>query len=226
MEPGFTSKNYAISKDGKQIVFAKKDQNGISHLWIALADRRSPPRQVPSTSSDDSPSFLPDGDVIFRAIEGGGAFLYRSRPDGTNRRKVVPDPIFDFFGTSPDGRWAVAQAKAPDDQHQHYFVAFPAEGGQAVRLSNSLVLMGWNTNGFHFYLTFGASGFRNSYVLPVLPARGLPDLSAEGVLGGDDLKTIPRVQTIPHAVDSMISADSYSYTRQTTRRNIYRIPLP
>jgi predicted phage-related endonuclease len=35
VESRFTSGNYAVSRDEKRIVFAKKRQNGISHLWLA-----------------------------------------------------------------------------------------------------------------------------------------------------------------------------------------------
>jgi hypothetical protein len=226
VEPGgiTNSMNYAVSKDGKQIAFAKKDEHDVSHLWLATTDHRSSPRQVPSTANEDFPFFLPQGDVIFRSIENGRNFLYRMRPDGSGRQKIDPEPIFDFIATSPDGRWAVVQTKGPDEQHPYSVIAYPVEGGQSVRLCNSLCWGGWNTGGKFFYLMFG--GDQHTYVLPVSASRGLPDLPAKGVVGGADLKTINIVAVIPHHFHSATGLDSYSYTEESTQRNIYRIPLP
>ena len=53
----------------------------------SLPGRRSSPVQISSTAVEDSPYFLPDGELIFRAIEGGSNFLYRMKADGTGRRK-------------------------------------------------------------------------------------------------------------------------------------------
>jgi hypothetical protein len=216
--------NYAISEDGKEIAFAKKDQNDISHLWLAATDHRSAPRQILSTENEDSPFFLPDGDLIFRSIESGLNFLYRMRSDGSGRHKIDPDPIFDFFATSPDGRWAAIQTKGPDDAHPYSVVAYPVAGGQSVRLCNSLCWGVWDIHGRFFYLMFG--GDPSTYVLPVSTARGLPDLPAEGVVGGADLRAIDKVTVIPHHLDSASGPDSYSYTQSNTQRNIYRIPIP
>jgi hypothetical protein len=217
-------RNYALSKDGKQIAFVKKVENDISHLWLASTDHRSSPRQIPSSEDEDSPFFLPQGDVIFRSTDNGRNFLYRMRTDGSGRRKIDPEPIFDFFATSPDGRWAAIQTKGPDNEHAYSVVAYPVEGGHSVRLCNSLCWGGWDTTGKFFYLMFG--GDQNTYVLPVSAARGLPDLPAEGVVGGADLKSISKGTVIPRHVDSGTGPDSYSYTQGTTQRNIYRIPLP
>jgi hypothetical protein len=69
---------------------------GISHLWLGATDHRSAPREIPSSENEDSPFFLPNGDLIFRVGEGNLNFVYRMKQDGTARNKVVADPIFDL----------------------------------------------------------------------------------------------------------------------------------
>jgi uncharacterized protein YbaR (Trm112 family) len=86
-----------------------------------------------ASALEDSPAFLPDGDLLFRAIEGETNFLYRMHADGSDRRKIGSDRIFDFVTLSPDGRWAVVQAPDPNEAHAYAMLALPVEGGPPVR---------------------------------------------------------------------------------------------
>jgi eukaryotic-like serine/threonine-protein kinase len=222
----FTAGDYAISPDEHRVAFSMKDQRGTSHLWVAPLNHRSSPQQLASPTSEDSPFFLPDGDLAFRAIEGGLNFLYRMHPDGTGRRKIIPDAILDLVAVSPDGRWAVTEVKSQDEEHTTAIMAYSLDGAPAVRLCNSLCLVGWDTQGKFLGLQFLNSGDGNTYVIPVSPARGLPNLPPNGVTDAKDLKADKKILVIPHAVESAVSPALYSFSRQTTRRNIYRIPLP
>ena len=56
-------------------------------------NRRSSPVHLASTATEDSPFFLPNGELVFRAIEGGSNFLYRMKGDGSDRRKIIPGRI-------------------------------------------------------------------------------------------------------------------------------------
>jgi hypothetical protein len=203
-----------------------KDQHGTSHLWVAPLNRRSSPQQLPSPASEDSPFFLPDGDLAFRATEGGLNFLYRMHPDGSGRRKIIPDAILDLGAISPDGRWVLTEAKSQDEEHTSAIMAYSLDGAPAVRLCNSLCVAGWDTQGKFFGLQFPNAGDANTYVIPVSPARGLPNLPPNGVTDGKDLKGDKKVLVIPHGIESAVSPTLYSFTRETIRRNIYRIPLP
>jgi Tol biopolymer transport system component len=223
--PGSTMEYYAVSHDGKQVAFSIKDQNGISHLWLSPTDHRSSPRQLASATSQDSPLFLPSGDLVLRSTEDGQNFLYRTSQDGTERRKIAPNPILDVFSISPDGRWVVASAKGTDDEHPYATAAYPLDGGPSLRLCNSYCGGRWDISGKFFFLTLPASGDLNTYMLPV-SARGIPNFPAGGITTGADLKTDKRVLGIPRQIESAVGPNHYSYTRQNTRRNIYRIPLP
>ena len=66
----------------------------------------------------------------------------------------------------------------------------------------------------------------NTYVVPVNPARGIPDLPPGGFTAGAELKADKRVVVVPQLIDAAVGPTNYAYTRQNTRRNIYRIPLP
>lgn len=218
--------NYALSQDQRRIAFTMKDQHGISHLWVAPLDRRSSPQQLSSANSEDSPLFLPDGDLVFRATEGGLNFVYRMRPDGSDRRKVISDPILDLFAASPDGKWIIASTKGQNDEHPYPAMALSLESSKMVPLCTSLCAGRWDTQGNFLYLQFGVSSDTNTYMMPVLPARGLPTLPPSGIAAGNDLKNDKRVVVISQRLESAVSPNLYSYTRETTRRNIYRIPLP
>ena len=76
------------------------------------------------------------------------------------------------------------------------------------------------------HLTFPATGDLNTYMLPVSTARGIPNFPAGGITTGADLKADKRVLVIQKEIESAAGPNYYSYTRQNTRRNIYRIPLP
>jgi len=92
--------DYSVSHDDKQVAFSLKDQNGVSHVWLSPTDHRSSPRELASAAGQDSPRFLPNGDLLLRSTEDGQNFLYRISQDGTQRRKITPDPILDLRSAS------------------------------------------------------------------------------------------------------------------------------
>jgi len=225
LQPGSDIDYYSVSHNGKQVAFSMTDQKGFSHLWIAPTDHRSSPREIMSAAGQDSPVILPNGDLVFRVMEDGQRFIYRSKDDGSERRKIVPDPILDAYSISPDGRWLVGPFKGEDEEHQAIFMAYPLDGGAPVPVCNSLCSAGWDINGRFFYFSFPASSSGSTYALPV-PDRGIPDFPPGGVSVGDDLKAYKGLVMISQPqIDSAAGPNRYSYTRHETRRNIYRIPL-
>jgi len=225
--PGSTMEDYSVSHDDKQVAFSLKDQNGVSHVWLSPTDHRSSPRELASAAGQDSPRFLPNGDLVLRSTEDGQNFLYRISQDGTQRRKITPDPILDLRSASPDGRWVVASTRQTDDEQSVATFAYPLDGGPPVRVCKSFTLFcggSWDVGGRFFYLGFGSSD-ENTYALPVNPARGIPNFPSGGVTGAD-LKADKRVVVIPQEIESAVRPNYYSYTRHNIRRNIYRVPLP
>lgn len=223
--PGYSMDDYSVSRDGKQVAFATADESGRYSLWVAPTDHRSSPRHIVSSASEDSPVFLPNGDLVFRSIEGGTNFLYRMHADGSDRRKVSPDHILDFFVLSSDGRWAVVQAPDPNAEHTSTMFALPVGGGSPVRLCINACLPKWDARGDFMFISFHEQSDSHSYALPIQSGSGLPDMPSTVIAGIDDLKKLKSAVVVPHIVDSAFSTSLYVYTVHSTHRNLYRIPL-
>lgn len=223
--PGYTMHDFDVCANGKELAFSKADENGHSKLWVLPLNRRSSPRQVSSTTIDDSVHCLPDGDLLFRAIEGESNFLERMHADGSGRQKVSPSHIFDFINVSPNGKWALVQAGGGGEENPAAVTAFPVEGGDPVRLCLNLCIPGWDVQGESMYMQFFVATDQNTYVLRLRQAGGLPELPTKVALDGEILKQMKPVAVIPHLVDSAVSTSIYAYTVNSTRRNLYRVPL-
>lgn len=222
---GVGTQHYALSHDGTEIAFSMQDKSGQSNVWIAPTDGRSAPRQIESKTSEDCPFFLPNGDLVFRAAEGEENFLYRVKSDGTGRRKISDEPIFDFYGVSPDGRWALAVIRGSDNSRPYSVVAFPIDGGQTVPVCLGLCPAIWDRSGKSLYLYFPNSGDKNTYILP-LQHTGLPILPPAGISSSEELSSLKVPVVAQKVFESGGTPLLYAYTRSTVRRNLYRLPLP
>lgn len=222
---GYPMENYSVSQDGKEVAFVMTDQSGRASLWIAPTSRRSSPVHLSSAAVEDSPFFLPDGDLVFRAIEGGSNFLYRMKTDGTGRRKVTPERILDFTAVSPDGRWLVASSPGSDEDHPVLFRSFAADGSAVVPLCVRYCVFSWDTTGRSVYLSFPNQN-RGSYSIPVIHELGLPKMPSAGFAGIEDVPNAKTNAVIPWLVESAVSQSVYAYSRISTRRNLYRVRLP
>ncbi|HXY08614.1 MAG TPA: protein kinase, partial [Terriglobales bacterium] len=221
---GFNTRNYAVSRDGKQVALVRQDRDGVSHIWVGTTDRRSSPREIPSAVSEDCPFYLPNGDLVFRRREAGHNFVYRMKTDGSARSKIISDSIDDLFSVSPDGAWLVAQSKGPDAKNPYSVVAYSLDASQRVRLCNVFCSADWSPSGLLFYLRL-TGGDSATYVFPLRPGHDLPALPPEGLFGPEGFKTYTGTSTIPRFIDSAINPMEYAYTVNSVRRNIYRIPV-
>jgi len=226
--PGNSMQDYSVSRDGTEVAFTETDQSSRSNLWVAPAGRRSAPVRIPSAVAEDSPFFLPDGDLVFRAVEGGSNFLYRMKIDGSVRQKITPERILDINGVSPDGRWVVVGTPGSEEEHtKSGIVAFAVDGTSEVKVSDAYCLLNWDTSGKFVYLNFpDQRGSSDSYALPVMRDSGLPKLPPTAAERIEDFGNPKTITTIPWPVESAVSPSVYAYTRESTRRNLYRIPLP
>jgi hypothetical protein len=223
--PGYVMQDYSVSADGKEAVFAKADANGHTGLWAVALNHRSAPRHLESSAIEDSPRFLPNGDVIFRSIEGGIDFLYRMRTDGSQRQKISPKRIFDLFDASPNGQWAVVLSEGSDEEKSPTVMAVPVEGGAPVRICSIACVAGWSVHGEYMFLNFYQLENQNTYLLPLGAPGGIADLAAIGNESTETLKKLKTMAVIPHRAYSIVSKSLYAYTLQNTQRNLYRIPL-
>ena len=219
--------DFDISRDGKQVAFPVTDKSGLSNLWVAPTDHSSSPRHIVSLAIEDDPNFLPDGDLLFRATEGGANFLYQMHADGSDRRKVSAEHIFDFRNASPDGRWAVAHTQATDrtGESPYSVFAFPVQGGSPVRLCTNNCIPMWDAHGEFMYISSHVQADPITYALPIRRDLGLPDLPATIISGTEDLGRLKSAVVIPHIVDEAFSPSLYVYSVESAHRNLYRVLL-
>ena len=215
---------YSVSRDGKEVAFVTKDQSGRSAVWVAPTSRRSSPVRISSGAVEDSAFFLPDGDLIFRAVEGGSNFLYRMKPDGTNRRKITSERILDIESVSPDGRWVIAGAPNADEENTAAARAFAVDGGVSLPVCVGYCEVSWDITGKYFFVSFVAERV-GSYATPVMHDQGLPKLPPGGLSLTEEFINAKTTLTVPWFVQSAVSSSLYAYTRENTRRNLYRVPL-
>ena len=225
--PGYSMEGYAVSRDGKEVAFAISDPSGHSSLWVAATDHRSSPKRISlaGTETEDSPFFLPNGDLIFRAIESGSNFLYRMKADGSGRQKISSQRIFDAKSVSPDGRWVIASTPVAGEEHTAEATAFAVDGHATVPLCPGYCFTTWNTAGTVMFLYF-PSLFKGTYPIAVKHDTGLPTLPPSGFRRLEDLANAKTTAVIPRQVDSIVSSSLYAYTQENARRNLYRVPLP
>ena len=222
--PGYSISAYSVSVDGREVAFEMEDQNGRSSLWVAPTSRRSSPVRISSSGNDDFPIFLPDGELVFRSVENGTNFLYRTKADGTSRRKVIPGRVFDVYSASSDGRWIVASTPGPDQEHTAQLSVIAADGSATVPLCLGYCQVSWDVTGKFMYVYFDA--LRNAtFPLPLQHDSGLPILPPAGIERIEDFTNAKSATAIPRLLDSAISPSVYAYSVRNTRRNLYRIPL-
>ncbi len=223
--PGYAmEEGFSISRDGKYVAFSLQDRSGHSTLWIAPTNRRSSPMKLTTGGNEDAPFFLPDGDLIFRSVEAGGNFVYRMKPDGSDRRKLLPQPVLDLISVSPDGRWLLFAAASNVDEPPVITQAFPLNGGPTVTLCSGYCGGMWDGSGKFFYFFFEAITSQ-VYILPTSSGTGLPKAPPQGIAGMEDVRAAKPIATISDEVTSALNPSTYVYVRRNTRRNLYRIPL-
>jgi len=215
--------SYDVSPDGRRVVLTLADAEHRFRLWLAPIDRSAPPSQIPGVEGHQ-PVFGPPGEIVFRANEGNRRFLYRVREDGRELRKAIGQPA-DLIGVSPDGRSLMAWA---DGQGA---TVYPLEGGAPVRVWGRDARLRWSSDGRSLFMSLSSTAGTlysagRTYVIPLEPDRLLPTIPPEGFQAEAEIAALPGVQIIEAAdVAPGPTASVYAFSRETTQRNLYRIPL-
>jgi len=222
--PGQLVTGYDISRDDRVVAAVQGPQGG-SSIWVAWLDGHEPPRPVPDAEGDN-PRFGPDGGIQFRHQEEKTAFLYRIRPDGTNRERLN-EVMNTVFGTvSPDGKWLSSTSR---DNSQ--MSLFSVNGEIPLLPYSSTSRMRWTLDGTRAYLSIqygqaSAFGTGRTYVLPLAKGSVLPAIPDGGFRDEQQLAAAPGVEILPYGDVTLASAPGvYAFSRVTTTRNLYRIPL-
>jgi hypothetical protein len=220
LAPGIEVFDYDISPDGDQVVMEAKDHDGRFRLWLTPIDGRSQPRRIPNVEGRQ-PRFGPDGEVFFR----NSGFAYRVREDGTGMRKAIDEPVLLLNGISPDGRWLVAWSPLRDENAVAY-QAFSLQGGQApIEIARDIV-WNWSPDGRWLSISDGPIAPGRSYIVAVSPGSVLPRLPAGGLRSEGQIAQLPGARRVETVAIPGPAQGVYAFYRDTTQRNLYRIPLP
>jgi Tol biopolymer transport system component len=237
---GFQAISYDVSADGRDVVMQIAGPDGKPELWLAPLDHSSAPRQIPNVEGG-SPLFLPDGDILFRHVEGDPTingttgFIYRVRRDGTGLKKVLEQPVLISIQLSPDGKWLMAWAPlastgSPSTQ------LFPLDGGSPVEIGN-LATLTWPLDNSSICIYSGLSRLLPDGRVYIVPVRngGIPTVPAGGFQSQEEVARLPEARRIdiaaaPGDVTGTITfgptSNVYAYYRGRVQRNLYRIPIP
>jgi serine/threonine protein kinase/Tol biopolymer transport system component len=223
LAPGFQAVAYDISRDGRQVVMEAEDRYGKPRLWLTSLERQGPPQPIPNVEGRQ-PKFG-SSEIFFLGTDGTDGFAYRVRPDGTGMRRVVEQPFLMLGAVSPDSRWIVGWAR-PRADGQPATYAFPLAGGPPVRISENISLQ-WSPNGDSMSLSQIRFAEGRTYIVPLPSGEAFPPIPAGGFSSEDELAGLSgsRRADILNAVPGL-SLDVYAFSRATTQRNLYRIPIP
>ena len=220
--PDILVSDYDVSPDGAEVVFSAADAQGRSHLWLASLNFEFPPRQFVSAVNEDQPRWDSSGYIYFRAAEGSLNFLYRMKQDGSEREKLLPDPIFDLQVISPDSRWAiVAQGKGQAGR----ILASPLHGGTPVIVCNGYCRTQWTADGKSFGVIMGTTVGTETLLAPVSSATNLPSLPSAGIASSADMHSIPGARVVDGAILGGPKPGLSASLHQDVHRNLYRVAL-
>ena len=232
---GVNAMAYDISADGRRIVAAELDRAGHRRLWLIPLDRQSAPTPIPNVEGDD-PRFGPPGEVFFRRYERDLAYPYRVHLDGTGLQKVSENPIAGIQGLSPDFQWLVV--RAAEQEVSSSVMALSLAGKQRLRITaphassrldesnvkwsrdgKLLLILSPNTPNFG-----GSTG--KAFFLPVPAGQVFPPIPLAGFHSEAEVGQSPGTRVVDFFdVAPGPAPDVYAFSRETTQRNLYRIPL-
>lgn len=216
--------DYDVSSDGSKVVFSAADAENRSHLWLASLDPGSSARRFVSSVNEDEPHWDSAGFIYFRAAEGKFNFLYRMRPDGSGRVRLLPDPVLDIQGISPDGRWALA-AQAHSHGPTALLLASPLDGGRPAIVCPGYCVAQWTPDGKTFSVVISTMAGTETLVAPVSQATSLPRLPPGGILTQADLQNISGAKVVNGAILLGPLPGLSASLHPEVHRNLYRVAL-
>jgi hypothetical protein len=145
--------------------------------------------------------------------------------DGTREEKVSPEPIDYAFSISPDERFALVRRTLNSEDNWVDAEAVPLSGGPWVRLCSGWCQADWSRDGkvMYFY-TMSFTGNARTYVVLLPLGSDLPKLPASGFQSEKELRTV-ATQVLEGNVSPGPDSSGYTFSKGTSHRNLYRIPL-
>ena len=227
--PGIAVANFALSPDDKRVIYDARGPDGKHRLWLASLDHRFAPRQLDSGSGESEPIYAPSGKIYFGASQGDTEYLYRMSEDGSQREKILTEPITGLAAVSPDERYVVVGRVIKGEDSPAAMEAVSLAGGPAVRLCSTWCAIDWTRDGKALYFSLlSKKGYWDwrTYVIPMPHGGGLPSFPAKGVKFDADLPNRATLHVLDAAVSPGPDASVYCFGKNTSHWNLYRIPVP
>ncbi len=223
--PGIPVAYFAVSPDARKVVFETIDANGQHHLWLSSTEHRFAPRQIRSGDRQFVPQYSPSGRIYYVASAGGHAYLYRIKDDGTQEEKVVSEPIDHAFGISPDERYVAVYRTANREESWGDAQAVPVAGGPWIPLCSGWCSVNWAPDGkVMYFFEKSFTGNARTYVVPIPHGSDLPKLPKSGFQSEKELRAA-ATQVLEGNLVPGPDSSRYTFSRGTSHRNLYRIPL-
>jgi eukaryotic-like serine/threonine-protein kinase len=226
--PGIAILYFSVSPDDKQVVFETLDANGLHHLWLSSTEHRFAPRQIRSASGVFFPAYSHSGRIYYSFSEGGTSYLYRIQNDGTQEEKVSSQPIAYPSGISPispDERFVVVRRLLRREDSWWDVEAVPVAGGPWIHLCSGWCDVGWSRDSKVMYFYWQSfSGNSETYVVPIIHGSDLPQLLKSGFQSEKELRTV-ATQVLEGAISPGPDSSRYTFSKETSHSNLYRIPL-
>ena len=116
------------------------------------------------------------------------------KTDGSNRSKVVEEPIETLKGVSPDKDWAVVM-KPVNEMPSTAVFALPLRGGPARLVCPGECLAEWSPDGTRFYVQPLLQDTRGKTVVLAVPAgQSLPELPSSGIRSAADAAALAEAR--------------------------------
>jgi eukaryotic-like serine/threonine-protein kinase len=208
-----------------QVAASVTEADGRSWLWLAWLDGREPARRIPGVEGSN-PRFGRNGDLFFIGADGSGTSLFRVRVDGTARERTATLSGYVLGTISPDGQW-MSSTEAGG-----VMKAVSTTGVTAVPILPGVSRLRWSPDGTRVYIAVqhedaSAFGTGRTYVLQLTKGSVLPSVPPGGFRSEAELAAVPGVEMLPYGdLAPGPAPGSYAFSRTTTTRNLYRIPLP
>jgi Tol biopolymer transport system component len=214
--------DYNVSLDEARVAFTVH-MGDESQIFLAVADRSSPPRLI--VRGGDQVSFGAE-QLIFRQVGGKANYLARVQADGSGLARILESKIAEIGGVSPDGEWAIIGVDESVDGD--YAVA--VRGGAQRKICAGACYVQWSADGRYMYVSLtsrssAAGSTVPTYVIPIRHGFGLLDLPASGIDRASEAE-LAGIQSIPQG-DMSPGPDpqTYAFTTAAFQGNLFRIPL-
>jgi Tol biopolymer transport system component len=218
-------RDYDISRDERDVVFAARDRNGRPTIWLARLDGGVAPRAI--VAGGHYVSFGERDEIFFVTLDKETSYLTRTDRDGVRRERIGSiSPVFSRGGMSPDGEWIVVFGRSPDNVDGPATYAVPIRGGAPQRICTGMCWGGWSGDGRTFYVNvYDESTPEQTIAIPLPGGTTVPDVPPLGLNQSTNQLTIPGVRIINRWAVPLGDPSTYVYAKSELLRNLYRVPL-